>query len=109
MAIRESGTQFVSEALVTASFESDAIDLQQKDFAIQAVWKGTVTGSIKLLASVNGVTYSDIPNTTKTISDGGSEIWNMTSQNYPYLKVSVTISTGTATAIGCWLTSKSDT
>jgi len=106
MSIRESGTQFVSEALVDASFDSDVIPLQQKDFCVQAVWVGTVGGTIKLQASVNGTTFSDIPNTSKTILNAGSEIWNLSSQNYPYLKAVITITSGTATAIGLWITSK---
>lgn len=105
--IVKSGEQFVSE-VSAVTFSSDAIPLQQKGFCIQAKWVESVAslaGTVKIQASVNGETFSDIGNTTKTISGSGSEIWNMSEQFYPYLKLVFTLTGGTG-VFGAWITSK---
>jgi hypothetical protein len=107
MSIQQSAVQIVSE-VKSASFVSAPVVLQQKDFAIQSKWvdiAADLAGSVVLQASVNNETWSDIPNTSKTIASSGSEIWNMISQNYPYIRLNFTLTAGSG-AFGAWITSK---
>ena len=73
-----------------ATITSTVMNLEHMlGFAVQAIWTGAgASGTIKLQASIDGITFSDIPNSAQTILGAGSFIWNMENGKfYKYFQV----------------------
>jgi len=87
---------------------SDAINLESMiGYAIQTIYTGTPAGTIKIQASIDGVTYSDIASTSQVIAAAGSYIWNMQEGIfYRYAKVVFTSAAGSAGALTVWMNVK---
>lgn len=72
---------------MSANVESAVQNLNQDfGFAMQAVYVGAPVGTIKLQASVNGVDYGDVANSSFAVSAAGTSIWNVQSE-YLWIKV----------------------
>lgn len=58
-------------------------------FSVSSVWSGTsITGSVTVQASVDGITWYDTAATT-VISATGTALYNIIDAMYPYVRVKV--------------------
>lgn len=64
-------------------------------FAIQYNMTGTVAGSMKLLASIDGLNYVEVPDSSVTISSPNVYLVSVTSFAYRYIKAQFTFVSGT--------------
>lgn len=90
----------VSGGSVTAARELT----HNKAYSVQVKWSGSgVTGLAKLQASLNGVDWLDIPDSTQTISgSSGGFMYDVTEANYNWLNIVCTSSSGSIT-FEAWL------
>ncbi len=63
--------------------------------AIQAVWTGAPVGSLALLISNDGVTYSSYTGSSTAVSGAGNFMWNLASCGFNYIKLQYTFTSGT--------------
>ena len=84
---------------VVASFDTLPMDIgRQWAYAIQAKWtkNTTISGTIKLQASVSGKNWDDISGSAQTITDSGTYLWNVDAAAYGFVKVVFTFTSGSA-------------
>jgi hypothetical protein len=109
--------QIVTAFVMNANTNSDPYNLQQiYGFSIQAVYTGTPTGTIKLQASCDPATsynsttnvtgsnkptnWTDIANSSQSLSAAGSYIWNIPDAMYSWVRLVYTDgSSGSSTAV----------
>ena len=89
----------VTDQSMTSSSNSAAQDVGlYQGYAIQAVWTGTPTGTLKLQATVNGTDWSDIAGTSTSLTGSASSwLWNVTDILYESVRLVYTASSGTGT------------
>ena len=108
---------FISAQPLNVSFNSSAYQLNQAmGFSIQLVITGTPTGVFKLQCSddansgaqsplaqnplSNPVNWTDVANSSFTVTAAGNIVWNVTSAMYNWIRVAYTDgSAGASTAI----------
>ena len=71
-----------------ASITGSEVPLRDIDIlSIQAVWTGTPTGNLKLQATIDDVTWTDLSGTTvATGGVAGDVIWNVTNMAYKKIR-----------------------
>ena len=78
-------------------------DAQQLDnlygFAIQAQWTGTVTGTLIVQTSNDGINWNDISATSTDLNAVSSVMLNEKDTFYNNVRVKVTVATGSLTTI----------
>lgn len=94
---------------MNANIFSQALQLRNMyGYAIQAFWTGTPTGTIKLQGSCDPwspapfipTNWSDLDQTSLTISNAGNELWNVFDVMYNWVRfVYIDASGGTSNAI----------
>ena len=96
----------VSATVMNKTITSEAINVDQiYGVAIQAVFTGTPTGTFKLQASCDPAlihnaqpeapsNWSDIPNSSYTVSGAGNYAWNMFEIMYSYIRLVYTDASG---------------
>ncbi len=87
---------------VTASdVHSQVITLTQDyGYAAQAVWSGTLVGTIKLQATIDGTTWSDVAGSSQAVTSGsGSFLWNVNGAFYDSVRVYFTRASGTGSIV----------
>lgn len=85
-----------SAASMGADHTSPAQALQQMQIAsVQAVWTGSPVGTLSLLISNDGVTYSTYTGSSTAVSGAGDFVWNLASLGFNYVKVKYTRASGT--------------
>lgn len=82
-------TIFVNEAVTNETKNSEAIDITHiYGYSVYALWTGsTITGSIKLQASLDNTNWIDIVSSSQTISAAGAYLWNVTDAFYRYFRL----------------------
>lgn len=68
---------------------------QQYGYAFQVLWDGTLQGSIRIQATIDGHTWSEVTGTQQTISSPGSWIWNFNGAFYNKVRVKFSHTGGT--------------
>lgn len=72
-------------------------------YAFQATWAGTPTGTLKIQASLDGTTWTDVPSATKAAGGTVGSWWydsgTMTAAKYIRLAYTATSSTGELTVL----------
>lgn len=94
--------------VTNADVISNAIDISQDyGFAFQAIWTGSspLVGTVKVQSTVDGNTWSDIPNTTQNVNGAGSFLWNVNGAFYSKARVYFTYTSGNGT-IEFWASTK---
>lgn len=89
----------VSAVITNADYVSSAFGLEQ-DYgcAIQAIWTGAaIAGTIKLQATIDDVTWSDIVDSSETVSGPNSFIWNLNGTFYNQIRAYFTYGSGSGT------------
>lgn len=102
----------INAAVMNANLASTPVPLLDiYGFAIQAVYTGTPTGTLKLQCSCdpfknNGITppaptnWTDVTDSSTSISSAGSYVWNVTGAFYNFVRVVYTDgSSGSSTAV----------
>lgn len=86
-----------NQAISAVTFNSSGLPLAQMyGYSIQALWTGTLAGTIKLQATIDGSTWSDIGSTSQALGGAaGSFLWNVTGAFYNQVRVALTGVTGT--------------
>lgn len=81
-----------SNSGATATQVSESISIKHiYGFSVWATWSGTtISGSIKLEASLDEENWEDITDSEVTISSATTNLWNVSNAMYPYFRVSVT-------------------
>jgi hypothetical protein len=111
--MRESNSTLVTNTVMNANIISPAVELVNiYGFAVQAVYTGTPTGTLKLQASndafkdVNAgirqvpVNWTDIADSSFPITSSGVYIWNFNGCFYSFVRLVYTdASGGTSTAV----------
>jgi hypothetical protein len=78
------------------SVQQDLAD--QTNYGIQAVFSSaTLTGTIELEGSLDNVAYGVIEGSSKTVTAGGTHIYNVSNGAYRYVRVKWTRTGGTGT------------
>jgi hypothetical protein len=74
---------------------------QMYGYAMQAIWTSGINGIVKIQASIDGVTWSDITGTPQAIAgSAGDFIWNVPTAMYQFARLyyaNSSSSTGTIT------------
>ena len=108
--MRTNNIPMLTSVLMNTNITSDPVDIPDiYGYAIQAVYTGTPTGTLKLQASADPFKYSgtpqaptnwtDIANSSVDITAAGNYMWNVTGSFYNYVRVVYTdTSGGTSTA-----------
>lgn len=99
--------QIVVNQAVNATVNSPAIPVVNTyGYAVQAVYTGTINGTIKLQASVDAFKYvndnqpqvptnwDDIANSSFVLSSAGVTVWNVTGAFYTFFRVVFTDASG---------------
>lgn len=107
--MRISNSPLITNLVMNTTLNSPAIQLTNiYGFAVQAVYSGTPTGTLKLQASndaflpVNDnqpqvpVNWTDIANSSVAISSSGVYIWNFNGSFYTFVRLVYTDSSGGA-------------
>jgi hypothetical protein len=87
---------------LSANSESTPIKLSLNiGFSVQITWTGSSpVGQAKLQASINGVDYVDVDDSTDSISGNtGTTIWTVRNSSYRWVKVVYTRTSGTGSAV----------
>jgi len=75
---------------------------QDYGYAVQAIWTGgTLAGTVKLQASIDGVTWSDVTGTSQAVSGAGNFLWNVNGAFYAFVRAYFVYSSGSG-AITYW-------
>ena len=81
---------------MSGNIVSDAMPITQGYVgAVQAVWTGTPAGTLELLISNDGITYSVYTGSTTVVSGPGDFIWNLTTCGFNFVRVQYTATSGT--------------
>ncbi len=88
-------TQIETAQAMSASFNSQALNLNQMfGYALQAVWTGTATGTLKLQGSVdpnsgniNPVNWTDVTNSSDAVTTSGNYLWNVSDVMYNWVRL----------------------
>ena len=83
---------------MTGNLTSAVTDLSRVDgYAVYAIWTTGPVGTIKLQASVDGVSFIDYPNSETPVNGAGNVIWEVTTAFYDKIRVVYTYTSGTGT------------
>jgi hypothetical protein len=89
-----SNTKLITAATMTGTVTGSVDCREAKAIAIQHVWTGTPTGSLKIQASCDGITYSTID--TQALSGAaGDYIVNFANPGYFFIQTSYVGVSGT--------------
>jgi len=85
-------TIFVDEVVTNETTNGEAIDISHiYGYSVYASWSGsTISGSIKLQASLDNASWIDITSSSQTINSADSYLWNVTDAFYKYFRVVAT-------------------
>jgi len=99
---------FEDETVNNETTVSEAVSLEHiYGYAVWASWAGnSITGSIKLQASVDGDNWLDVASSSQTISSASSYMWNVADAMYKYFRVSVTSGNTNDITVNCKFSAK---
>lgn len=100
--------QPIKDVSMAASISTGAIDMNRSwQWAVQFVWTGTPTGTVKVQASCNGIDFADV--TSASVATGGAAgnfLFNAAVPvGYNYLQLVYTFASGTGT-LNAWVNGK---
>lgn len=86
----------VSGQSLSASYTSNPQQtINMFGYSIQAVFTGSPNGAFKLQASLDGANWDDIADSSESVTEAGNIVWNVSSVQYPQVRVVYTRSSGT--------------
>ena len=66
-------------------------------FAIQADWPAGLVGTLNVQATINGVTWPNVPGTIRPVNGAGGWMWNFDGQHYDQVRLFFTYTSGSGT------------
>jgi hypothetical protein len=98
MVVAMGTTKMVTNGDMSASITSDTINLVNKEgFSIHAIYTGSPVGTLNVSGSIDGVTFTSIPDSLLSISAAGDVLYNFREVNYVFARVVWTFTSGTGT------------
>lgn len=88
-----------SDVTINSNYTSDKFDVdnREEEFAVQFIYDSgiNVDMTLTLEGSVDGINFSEISDSSQVITDAsGSHIWDIAGTGLIYLRVAVTVNTG---------------
>lgn len=94
----------------SASRNSESQDLSQDaGFSLQVILSGAaLTGSLKLQASNDNSTWTDVPSSSQAVSgiSSAAYLWNMDAQYYQFVRAVWSYTSGTGSVVSSKMTTK---
>ena len=88
MALTFASKNLISDADMSASFQSEAINLHNKNgYSIHSVFTGSPVGSLYLAVSIDGDNWVLLPDSTQAISAAGDHFYNVTECKYSWARL----------------------
>lgn len=88
MSIKFSYYGLITNADMSESFQSEAIDLSDKSgFSIDSVFTGTPDGSMYISVSIDNVNWKLLPDSTTPITQDGSVFYNVNDAKYLWARL----------------------
>jgi hypothetical protein len=69
--------------------------------AVHAVFTGSPTGTIKIQSSIDGVNWTDITGSSRSITAAGDIMWNLNNIGFNYFRLVYIATSGTGT-LNAW-------
>lgn len=106
--MRYTADKVISNHNMSTSVNSEAIDVRlQYGFTIFAAASGAAAGgTIKVQASPDGITWTDVPTLSNTFVGTGTWFSNQQWQFYPYVRLVYTTAGGSVGTLNVWFTAK---
>jgi hypothetical protein len=97
--MRYASDTIFDQATAAGSYNSETVELPfQFGYSVCATTVGAGTGSCKLQASVDGITFVDVTGSSQNFTAAGSMFFNVSDAFYKSFRVVLTVATGTPTA-----------
>lgn len=81
---------------MSADITSEAINLVKKEgVAVQAIFTGSPTGTLKIEGSIDGINYTAITETSLSITEAGDVLYNLRDVNYLWARLRWVFTSGT--------------
>ena len=98
MAVSFASNRLITSADMSATFQSDEINLVQKGgFSIHAIFTGSPVGSLYIAVSINNSDWIVLADSAQAISAAGDVFWNVDSAKYKLARLHYTATSGTGT------------
>ena len=95
MAVTFGSNVLLENADMSASFQSDVINLTQKGgFSIHSIFTGSPVGSMYLAVSIDNSNFIILANSAQSITEAGDIFYNVDSSKYSYARLHYTASSG---------------
>lgn len=96
MAVTFASPVLISAADMSASFQSDVINLNQKGgFSIHAIFTGSPVGSLYIAVSIDNSNWIVLADSAQAISAAGDVFYNVNSAKYASARLHYTATSGT--------------
>lgn len=98
MTVSNGNHKLIEDADMSASFQSDTINLHGKrSFSMDAVFTGSPNGTSFIGVSDDNVDYRLLPDSSIAVTAAGNIFYNVDSANYSYVKYFYTFASGSGT------------
>jgi hypothetical protein len=88
MSIRFSYYGLITNADMSASFMSEAIDLSDKSgFSIDSVFTGSPDGTMYIAVSIDNVEWRMLPDSSTSITEAGDVLYNVNDAKYLWARL----------------------
>lgn len=95
MAVNPALTTLLNDEPMTASFQSDIIELSRKGaFSIHAVFTGSPVGTLYIAVSIDGVNFILLPDSSQAVSAAGEVFYNINQAGYKMARLHYTFTSG---------------
>ena len=95
MAVAFASHDLISAANMSASFQSDVINLEQKGgFSIHAIFTGSPVGSLYIAVSINNSDWIVLADSAQAISAAGDVFYNVDIAKYSSARLHYTATSG---------------
>lgn len=98
MSLTFASNKLITDADMSASFQSEAISLHNKiGFSIHCVFTGSPNGSFYIAVSIDGENWVLLPDSTQVITAAGDHFYNVNDSKYLWARLHWSFSSGTGT------------
>lgn len=96
MALTFASNALISDGDMSASFQSEEINLHNKSgFCVHAVFTGSPVGSLYISVSIDGTNWVLLPDSTEAITEAGDVFYNVSDSKYLLARLHWSFTSGT--------------